>query len=268
MSGIYIIQESAFVPSAKNDFQILEESVGFGNQSYRLKFKARLQTANVVNNNKRIYPTETLRKIANQLQPKAQKKELFGEMDHPICANPDKGMQMKRSSTISMQNVCVLYHDITFDGESIYGVCETLTNSKGLDLYSIIKDGGRPGFSLRAFGSVKRKPNGIVEVDAATVKALTFDCVLNQSHSDATIIEFINESTNPMELAKDLKAYVSTIEEQAQILTESGEFVSDENRDSQVCIGGICMRAPLEEAIDYIIEQGLKQKPRRISIKL
>jgi hypothetical protein len=67
MQKIEMFNESAFV---FGDIKLLEESTSFGDLP-KIKFKAKLQEANVKNNNGRMYSAEVLSKIVQQLKDKA-----------------------------------------------------------------------------------------------------------------------------------------------------------------------------------------------------
>jgi len=277
MSKIYMISEEA----APTKIEILEENavaleaaapVGGlpqGNQAYRVKFRARLQTANEANNNKRIYGTDTLQEVFNQLYPKIKEGKLLGELDHPQVMTSDKNGQMKRSSTILLQNSCVHFLDLSYDGQHIDAICQTTTNRAGLDAYAFIKDGVTIGFSLRAFGEVE-KEGEYLKVSAKGLKAITYDLVANPSHGNALILEMLNESTDVSTLIKDMKDYKDTLikvsKEKKMNIIEEAEIVTE---TGLVCTNGICELRPIEETIDYLVEQALSNPSfKRIKIKL
>jgi len=253
-----IISESAYFPQV----ELLEEST-YG-QEQKIKFKAKLQERDVVNNNKRSYSDLTLRTIVEQLAPKASERKLLGEMDHP-SPQGDTAAKMKRSSTISLQDSCILYPHIEYDGKFITATCETLTNSKGIDLYRLLKDKVTFGFSLRAFGSSTVNAAGVTIVNPEGLKALTFDVVSNPSHANAVIYEFLNESTDPYQLVKELKNHKQSITE--IILESEGSNLTAFNLDGeQVCacdISGSCVQGTIEESIDYLIELSLQKNSIR-----
>jgi len=259
-----------------SEVKIIEESIipGGGN---KIVFKAILQEANHINNNKRFYPTDTLMEVVRQLQPKARNRELMGEMDHPQPQG-DSAAKLKRSSTILMQNVCVLFTDLVFEDNKIIATCETLSNRAGQDLYALIKDNVVIGFSLRAFGETDPRPDGSVGVKAQGLKALTFDCVLNPSHSNATIIEFLSESEDPTALMKELQEYStslngikndSLIEEASELFNSIEESSIKQSSGCKLgvkCINGVCLREPLEESIDYLANLSFNYKPAKVQL--
>ncbi len=149
--------------------------------------------------------------------------------------------------------------ELVWDGNSIYGICETLSNRAGLDLYGLLKDQVTIGFSLRAFGETRKRPDGVTEVLAKGLKALCYDVVANPSHDSSVIIDFITEGTSINDLVKDIKSTILTETENIQsgsgLLEETNTIDKQINAETpaEICIGNICSIAPLEEAVEYII---------------
>ena len=269
-----IISEAAFTPS-QGKVEILEETSIPGGAN-KLIFRAILQEAEVVNNNKRVYPAETLMAVVQQLRVKAQERKLLGELDHPQPQGDNKA-KLKRSSTILLGNVCVLFRKLEFVDGKIVAECETLSNSAGMDLYNLLKDNAVIGFSLRAFGETRERGSGIVEVLASGLKALTFDVVANPSHDTAVITEFLTEGSGltEKELMAELVEEMSSFRldmmktKNGIILEEAQTLFADikpkMNPKDQICINGICMRGPIEETVDYLITKSFK-KPKMLKI--
>jgi len=276
-----IISEAAYIPAT--DIQILEENTIPGTRENRLIFRAVLQEANVVNNNKRMYPPETLQKIVEQLKDKALERKLLGELDHPQPQG-DTSAKMKRSSTILLQNVCILFRKLDYVDGKIYAECETINTPSGRIVRDLLNDKISFGFSLRAFGSTENR-SGITVVLADDIKALTFDVVANPSHNTAVIQEFLSESEEQSakeqlkELIQEMSEYKTSLEkevhseiiEESKALFDSIRDAGKEARDGmigQVCVNGICMARPLTESIDYLIEQTMKQEAQRYRTKI
>ncbi len=249
-----IIYENAVA----SDIQLIEECTTPGGQ-YKIIFRAKLQEADVVNNNKRVYPAETLQQVYIQLKPKAEARKLVGELDHPQPQG-DQASKIKRSSTISLERACILIRKLEWDGSAIYGECETLSNRAGLDIYALLKDQVTIGFSLRAFGETRKRADGITEVLPRGLKSLTYDVVSNPSHDSSVIIDFITESTDLNELVHELEESTTerrnALEESSGLLeeTEISQQIN-EGQSGEICLGNVCSVAPIEEAIDYIIDQ-------------
>ncbi len=251
-----IIFEQAY---SGGEVQLIEESILPSGQ-YKCVFRAKLQEADVVNNNRRVYPAETLQQVYIQLKGKAAERKLVGELDHPQPQG-DQSSKIKRSSTISLEKACFLIRELEWDGNSIYGICETLSNRPGMDLYALLKDKVTIGFSLRAFGETRKRPDGITEVLAKGLKALTYDCVANPSHDSSVILEILQEGTSLNDLVHGLE---TALLEESQRFQEGNKSLLEENSltaqlsenlAEPICLGNICSVAPIEEAIEYILDQ-------------
>ena len=270
------ISEEAY--SSNTPIKILEESVVPGSTESRLIFRAVLQEANVVNNNKRMYPSDTLQAIVYQLRDKARTRKLLGELDHPQPQG-DMAAKMKRSSTILLQNVCVLFRKLDFVDGKIYAEVETLNTPSGRIVRDLLKDNISIGFSLRAFGSTKNE-NGVTVVLADDIKALTFDTVSNPSFNNAVIQEFLTEGEEASakdklkELLQEMTEYKKALgkEVHPQLMEESKslfESIRENHKSNQeglvadTCINGICMARPINESIDYLVEQSLKMDSKK-----
>ena len=201
--------------------------------------KVTLQEKDVVNNNRRSYDEEILKLIVAQLGPKATERKLLAELDHPIQQVDNIEEKLKRTATISLGRACLLFTKLEFDGKYIVAECETLTTEKGKILYSLIKDKVVFGFSLRALGSTKTMPNGVIKVLLDGFKAITFDVVSNPSHSNAVVTEFINESTydGVISSLKTLKNSVNGIELTGSNLQAISENTTPELLESTYFIG-------------------------------
>ena len=218
---------------------ILEEtSIGFGIS--KIKMKVTLQERDVVNNNRRSYDEEILKVIVAQLGPKATERKLLAELDHPIQQVDDLQEKLKRTATISLGRACLLFTKLEFDGKYIVAECETLTTEKGKILYSLIKDKVVFGFSLRALGSTKTLPSGVIKVLLDGFKAITFDVVSNPSHSNAVVTEFINESSydGAISSLKSLKNSVNSVSLTKNHLQAISENTTPELLESCYFIGG------------------------------
>ncbi len=267
LSPIYLISESIF---EAGDITLLQES-DLGNTGLKkIRFKAKLQEKDVVNNNNRRYSDAALRVITGQLAPKATERKLLGEMDHPTPQGDDRA-KLKRSSTISLKEACVLYTNISYDGKFIIGECETITGGRGPDMFNYLRDRVVFGFSLRAFGSTSQTNDGIIEVLPNNLKALTFDVVSNPSHSNSVITEILNENSQPantLELIKMLEEVKAMSNEMLLTENENGILVPmsamakgistgllEESQTICDCIGDACLSGTIEESIDFLLKQ-------------
>lgn len=122
---------------APHEIKILEESKTESGHS-RLTFQARLQEANTLNNNKRIYNTAVCESIVGQLGPKAQNRSMLMEVDHPMFfPGSNDPMQMKKRATITeIKNCGAVCRNISFKNGQVLGEIETLSGLIKEPLYT------------------------------------------------------------------------------------------------------------------------------------
>ena len=260
--SVQLIMEQAFVSPASN-IQILEEGYE-ANGSPKLIFKAILQTANEKNFNNRVYPPEVLSQVVEKLAPKAQARNLYSELDHPLPETSDPAVLKKRAVAVKLKEACALITDIQFDGQTVTGTFEVLDTPNGRILRSLVKDGAQIGFSLRAVGSVEGQPDGTLLVTA--LNPITYDVVSTPSHSAAIVTEILNESSD---LAAALKDFDVLQEMEQSIKGEEVLTESANNEDDSVCAAGICMKGTYEELTEMIVEQALSnERLNKIFLKI
>lgn len=154
-------------------------------KSYKVKFRACLQTVDEVNSNKRLYRKEDLVEALSNVSDKIKKRMFLGELDHPIEDD------QKRQVVVLLKNASHLVTRIDVDGREVIGICETLTTPSGQILTSLIKDKVPIGFSLRALGNVEFKDG--VSVVKKPIFIITYDAVSNPSHREAIVREVVTE---------------------------------------------------------------------------
>jgi len=182
----------------------------------KVVFKTRLQTAEEVNQNSRYYKRDILQEIVSLLQPKAESRSLFQEVDHPFTPSSDPFLAKKRAITVQLKNCGSLIRKIYMDGNDVYGEIETLSGFKGPDLARLLLyDKAQIGFSVRMFGRVVNQ-NGRNYVERP-IKPITYDVVTNPSHQNATILEFLPEDVSNLQSLTNQES--SLIEEACTCLT-------------------------------------------------
>lgn len=187
----FIFEQTSVVPHS--DIDILEEQKT-SDGSPKCVFRARLQEANVQNQNKRKYSPVVCESITEQLSPKASARNLLMEIDHPMFGAGDPMQQKRRATVVEIKNCGSLLRDITFKDNQIIGEIETLSGFRGPDLANLIlKDQVDIGFSLRALGSVEPMTDGTLLVKSP-IMPVTYDVVSTPSHQNAKVMEFIPES--------------------------------------------------------------------------
>ena len=192
-SACFILETCSAV---SNDcIQLLENTVS-KNGIPKAVFKARLQTADEQNANRRYYPRDICNEIVSVLTPKAKGRSLFQEIDHPSVTSDDTASK-SRAVTVKLQNCGTLLRNIYLKGNDIIGEMETLSGFLGPDLYNlIVHDKADIGFSLRMFGKVEMEGDTGVSRVSRPIRPITYDVVTNPSHKTAKILTFLPENAN------------------------------------------------------------------------
>ena len=158
-----------------------------------VNFTTVLQEADVKNRNGRIYPKVA---ICNGLKnPIIVEKEksgtLFGECGHPYSTD------IARQSNVDMRNAAFRILDFFWEGNLLYGHCQTLDTALGRDMAGLIKQGCKLSFSMRGQGNVVKDPYRDALVVSENLVIITFDWVWLPSHQTAymTSIDEVTQSS-------------------------------------------------------------------------
>jgi hypothetical protein len=148
MSKQLLIEHFPFIP---NPQQLTEAR---SNPSSNLIVSGKLQTANKVNANKRVYRYDTLkREIDKYIQGPVAESRATGELDHP------------ETSVVELKNVSHCIRRIWWEGQDAYGDIEVLPTPSGNILKTLILNGIKVGISSRALGSTRPLDENTVEVE-------------------------------------------------------------------------------------------------------
>jgi hypothetical protein len=88
-----------------------------------------------------------------------------------------------------------IFEDIYIENNVVYGIVETSLTDPGFKMAGLIMDKVPVGFSLRAIGESKVRPDGVTEV-SNPFNIITYDCVSNPSHAKARMVEVVSENFN------------------------------------------------------------------------
>lgn len=146
------------------DFELFEDKKA--NEMYAVGI---FSSAELVNNNKRIYKKNILEREITKIQEKASKKSLWGELGHPPNpeVNPDK--------------IAILTTQLEWRGNDVYGKAKILDTPMGNIAKTLVKE-GRMGISSRGLGTVG--DNGYVNED---FNLITWDLVTDPSNNPSWI---------------------------------------------------------------------------------
>jgi hypothetical protein len=187
------------MPVANSDLLILENKQTSSGIS-KVSFLSRLQTLNEVNGNRRIYGNDVGNSILEKLGPKAMRRGLLQEIDHPIVniKTPDGKIDdgaRRRAITVEINNTGSIIRKMDKKKNDIVGEMETLTSFKGPDLYRLIVDDKADiGFSVRMFGKSVVNESTKVATIVNPIHPVTYDVVSEPSHSTAKIMNFLSDN--------------------------------------------------------------------------
>lgn len=127
-----------------------------------------IQKSECENQNRRVYPTNVLKREIENYSKAVRENRALGELDHP------------ESSTVSLDKVSHVVREMWWEGNDVMGRIEVLPTPKGKILETLIESGVTIGISSRGVGSTSKNESGvdIVQPDYALV---CFDMVSEPS---------------------------------------------------------------------------------------
>ena len=135
----------------------------------------KLQEAECVNGNQRVYPRTILEREIKNYQRFVEDRRALGELDHPD------------SSVVNLQNVSHLVTELWWDGNNVMGKIEVLNTPAGGILKELVNCNVKMGISSRSLGSVKQEGGRtIVEDD---LQLICFDMVSEPSTPNAFMLK-------------------------------------------------------------------------------
>jgi len=182
MSHFFI--ESAIMQEAK----LMREEPG------KAIFRMVLQTADQVNQNKRLYPQAVLAEGMKEVENRMSRRAFLGELDHPVPTGNQ--FDEVRQTTVMLKEVSHLIRDYDWRGKQLIGELETTNTPNGAILLGLLKDRSGIGMSMRGMASLKRMRE-YNEVEGPLM-IITYDSVSLPSHSSAVVdfkeMKFENKS--------------------------------------------------------------------------
>jgi hypothetical protein len=155
------------------DAKILEEGVGTEKKLYVEGIA--IQT-NIGNKNKRVYPKQNVQgEINRYINEVVSKNSAYSELDHP------SGPQ------INSDRIAARFVSLLEDGDNYIGKAIITNTPMGNIVRGLLESGGRIGTSTRALGSVKKRSDGLNEVQNDFHMITAGDLVINPSAPDAYV---------------------------------------------------------------------------------
>lgn len=207
-----------------------QESV-VGSGLIKLKCNSCLQSADVVNQNKRVYSRAICEHFVDSAKEKIARGGLLQELNHPMIDESNSTMALKRQMSIFYDRCCSKINEIHMESNLVVGEIEFLSNSLGQDMSKMIMfDNIIPGVSCRALGKTKpatRYGAGIQEVVNPSV-LVTFDIVSDPSHVEArmkNVTEVLQNPKSCKQLTEGLDGFA--LSEASTIVALRDLFLSD-----------------------------------------
>ena len=141
----------------------------------KLVFAAKLQEAEAVNGNQRVYPRNVLMREIENYQKLVNEKRALGECDHPD------------GEVISLKNASHMVNRIWWDGNDVLGTIQVLNTPAGDVLRGLYESGVKFGFSSRALGSLQEGKSG-AQVVQEDLQLICFDAVSEPSAPGAYLM--------------------------------------------------------------------------------
>ncbi len=186
-------------------------------------FRSVVQTADEVNQNKRMYPRPVLESGMADCKPRMGRRAFLSELDHPFPQG-NRAFDAVRQTTVSLKEVSHMIRDYQFDGNRLVAEMETTSTPNGSILLGLLHDRSGIGFSMRGMAELLRQPK--YNVVKNPLKIVAFDSVSLPSHK-AAVVDF-----NEMHF-------------ESSMLTES---------ENLICAGGKCF---LPDYFDKLVETKL-----------
>ena len=109
--------------------------------------------AEAKNRNGRLYPKAVLEGQVNKYMSAVHEKRALGELNHPASPN------------VNLERASHLISELSWRGNDVYGKAKILGTPMGNIAKNLIDEGVKFGVSTRGMGTVKRRPDGINEVN-------------------------------------------------------------------------------------------------------
>ena len=156
-----------------NELDYTVEELNEDGMPKKFKLKGRFQHADLPNGNGRVYPRPVLESSIQKTSQAINERRMLGELDHPN----DAKIHLEKVSHV------ITALKLNEDGQ-MYGEAEVLPTASGKILEQLLRAGVKLGISSRGFGSTKKNPKGLDEVQN-DFKLVTFDIVSDPSTPNA-----------------------------------------------------------------------------------
>ncbi len=154
--------------------EVIDEATG--QKAKNLYIEGVFLQANVVNRNKRFYPTDVLANEVNRYNEEHVKKGRgFGELGHP------------QGPSINLERISHIVTELKQDGHNFVGKARIAKTPYGDIAKGIMESGGSLGVSSRGLGTLQPNKDGIMEIQKDFRLAAAADIVADPSAPDAWV---------------------------------------------------------------------------------
>lgn len=147
-------------------------------------FRMTMQTADEINQNRRMYPKTVLGDAMNQCKERMARRAMLGELDHPVPSG-NESYDGVRQTTVQLKEASHIIRDYEFKGNHLIGELETASTPNGQIFLGLLKDRSGVGLSMRGMAELERRNE--VNVVKAPLYIITFDAVSLPSHRSAVV---------------------------------------------------------------------------------
>lgn len=149
-------------------------------------FRMTLQSADEVNQNRRMYPKKVLVEGMEGCSERMKRRAFFGELDHPLLQGNEEFDTM-RQTTVALERVSHLIRDYEFKGNNLVSELETTSTPNGSILLGLLRDKTGVGMSMRGLAELERGAQHSTVKSPLTI--ISFDSVSLPSHA-AAVVDF------------------------------------------------------------------------------
>jgi len=174
------------MPHFINEGCILQEAEVVKMEPQKAIFRMIMQTADEVNQNRRLYPKSVLSEGIKACSERMKRRSFLGELDHPCPTGQDQFDEI-RQTTVMLKDVSHMIRDYEWRGNNLIGELETTTTRNGKIFAGLLKDKSGIGLSMRGMASLKRESKYNLVEGPLTI--ITFDAVSLPSHK-AAVVDF------------------------------------------------------------------------------
>jgi len=146
-------------------------------------FRCTIQTADDINQNRRMYPMNVLEMGMQNCAPRMRARAFLSELDHPIPSGTST--DSIRQTTVQLKEVSHIIRDYEWKGNHLVAEMETTSTPNGAILCGLLRDKSGIGFSMRGLAELQRLTEYNLVKGPLTI--IAFDAVSQPSHKAAVV---------------------------------------------------------------------------------